>query len=85
MKRTWKDAAVEVAWKRIKEFSSVFYFNESLRFCFESFLSGDEPLTVCHFPQLENDWSFVFTRNISNFPAFRAAFMKWLDENEVKK
>lgn len=72
MKRTWKDAACEVAWNRIQKYRCKFTFTA---FC---------PLGTLQ----ETTPSVIFTRVgfviPPDFPAFRAAFMRWLDENEVK-
>jgi len=78
MKRTWKDAAVEVAFNKIKRFKPNFLIEGIY---ISDFLKGDSR-------NLSVDSKIGRTKDIienTNFNDFRAAFMRWLEENEQKK
>lgn len=65
MNRTWKDAACEVAWNKIRHGRDAIYM--------PLFLEGI------------NNCVFYDCGDLKVFTAFRAAFMKWLDESEAKR
>lgn len=80
MKRTWRDAACEVAWNIVQKYVEY----SVIGFLPRIFLAEGKGVLLC-FPEelVEHKGRFVAIAN-SEFLAFRAAFMKWLDENEVK-
>lgn len=77
MNRTWRDAAAEVAWNKSQK--RKFYMN-TVNFNPALFLANQNPFREA-FDSVKTGICFINT----NFFDFRAAFMKWLDENEVKK
>ena len=66
MNRTWKDAACEVAWNKIKKHGLE--------------MGVEHPAWLFGLGIHDDGIPIEY-----DFTAFRAAFMKWLDENEVKK
>ena len=78
MKRTWRDAACEVAWNATKKYEDRYGVLIG-----RAFLQGIEMPNYC-FTLFSGDHSPVKHEcfDSETFPAFRAAFMKWLDENE---
>jgi len=74
MNRTWKDAACEVAWNWLQQ-----NWMKTRWFCIEGFLNGVPPIAlgyIKHKCDLER---------YNTFNAFRAAFMKWLEDNEANQ
>lgn len=84
MNRTWRDAACEVAWNKASFKNSIDKENDKKYlkyFNVPAFLEG-------HFGvfSLNADINAKeYLGQYYKFSDFRAAFMKWLDENEVKK
>lgn len=77
MKRTWKDAACEVGWNAAKEYSSRYGMLNGFHFL--AGIKGEERFAIF-------SGSHTIGRHESldydSFSSFRAAFMKWLDDNE---
>lgn len=79
MKRTWKDAACEVGFKKMRSLHKTELFKIYFKFFnVKDFLSGLFATGARHF------YGSEYIQISNDFPAFRAAFMKWLSENEVK-
>jgi hypothetical protein len=74
MNRTWKDAACEVAWNKFRKTSHA-------GFNVKAFLRGN---MICTGNFVVPSESIIIIGGCAS-TTFRAAFMKWLDENEVKK
>lgn len=88
MNRTWKDAACEVAWNKFEKNGSICipcFFDKS-SFCWGS--HGEQELTIGG-SKKDYFMTYRYFRSVGGGPyskmAFYAAFMKWLDENEVKR
>ena len=77
MNRTWKDAACEVAYNRGKELYKDLKYEYNL-----SMHCVVGPISKYDF---FDKFSISYIRFTLDFTIFRAAFMKWLDDNEVKK
>lgn len=76
MKRTWRDAACEVFYRKaLKNYEKGFEFSSPKHFFLER-PSGNNEEGAEVIP------SILFT---CDYYFFRAAFMKWLADNEVKR
>lgn len=74
MNRTWKDAACEVAWNKFRKTPhaglNIKAFLQGNRICTGNFVTTSESI-------------IIIGTCLSG--TFRAAFFKWLDQNEVKR
>jgi len=70
MKRTWKDAACEVAWTHFEVYKN--------SVCLKCFLAGRSANWFSHEP------TQVYAHN-KTFAEYRAEFMKWLEENKPQE